>query len=62
MCDEHVPAVLIGSLFRTGEPLLIDSYMKAVREDVPGAYPVIPKDAPVTGAVKLALDFLKNGE
>ena len=62
MCDEHVPAVLIGSLFRTGEPLLIDSYMKAVREDVPGAYPVIPKDAPVTGAVKLALHFLKNGE
>lgn len=62
MCEERVPAVLIGSLFRTKEPLLIDSYLKAVREDVPEAYVVIPEVAPVTGAVKLALDFLKNGE
>ena len=49
MCSEPVPAVLIGSLFRTREPLLIDAYMKALWET-----------APVMGAVKLAIDAVKE--
>ncbi len=56
MCGEAVPAVLIGSLFHTGEPLLIDAYMKALCETAPKAYAVIPDTAPVMGAVKLAID------
>ena len=56
MCEEAVPAVLIGSLFHTGEPILIDAYMKALRETASRAYAVIPKTAPVMGAVKLAID------
>ncbi|MBD5536028.1 MAG: hypothetical protein HDQ99_10290 [Lachnospiraceae bacterium] len=60
MCSEPVPAVLIGSLFRTREPLLIDSYMKALWETAPKAYAVIPETAPVMGAVKLAIDAVKE--
>lgn len=60
MCEEKVPAVLIGSLFRTGEPILIDAYMRAVHEDAPQTYAVIPEAAPVTGAVKLALDYVRT--
>lgn len=60
MCDEPVPAVLIGSLFRTGEPLLVDAYMKALWETAPKAYAVIPEIAPVMGAVKLAIDAVKE--
>lgn len=60
MCGEKVPAVLIGSLFSTGEPLLIDAYMRAVHEEAPEAYAVIPEEAPVAGAVKLALDSMKG--
>lgn len=60
MCEEEVPAVLIGSIFRTKEPILIDAYMRAVHEDAPKAYAVIPDDAPVTGAVKLALDYVRT--
>ena len=59
MCGESVPAVLIGSLFRTGEPLLIDAYMKALWETAPKAYAVIPEIAPVMGAVKLAIDAVR---
>ena len=60
MCEEEVPAVLIGSIFRTSEPILIDAYMRAVHEDAPRAYAVIPQEPPVTGAVKLALDYVKT--
>ena len=60
MCEEEVPAVLIGSIFRTKEPILIDAYMRAVHEDAPRAYAVIPHAAPVTGAVKLALDHVRT--
>lgn len=60
MTEDAVPAVLIGSLFKTGEPLLIDSYMKELRKTAPNAYPVIPDASPVTGAVLLALDKLKE--
>ena len=61
MCEGRVPAVLIGSLFKTGEPLLIDSYMEAVRKKAPEAYPVILQQAPVVGAIALALDEIGNG-
>jgi len=61
MTEEKVPVVLIGSLFQTGEPLLIDSYMKAVRMAAVEAFPVIPRIAPVMGAVRMALYDLKNG-
>lgn len=60
MEEEKVPAVLIGSLFKAGNKLLIDSYMKAVKEAAPEAYPVIPDAAPVMGAVRLALDHLQE--
>ena len=60
MCDSPVPVVLIGSLFRTKEPLLIDSYMKAIHEIAPKAYAVVLDDAPVVGAVKLAMDAVKR--
>lgn len=60
MEQEQVPVVLIGSLFKTGNSYLIDSYMKAVREAAKDAYPVIPKEAPVKGAVKMALNHLKR--
>ena len=60
MCEEEVPAVLIGSIFRIKEPILIDAYMRAVHEDAPKAYAVIPELAPVTGAVKLALDYVRT--
>lgn len=56
MEEEAVPMVLIGSLFRTEEPLLIDAYMRAVHADAPLAYPLILKEAPVVGAVRLAAD------
>ncbi len=56
LCDEKVPAALIGSLFKTEEPILIDSYMEAVNLSAPMVYPVIPKEAPALGAVRLALD------
>lgn len=60
MCGEKVPVVLIGSLFQTKEPILIDAYMRAVHEDAPEAYAVVPDEAPVTGAVKLALDYVRT--
>ncbi|MDE6845065.1 MAG: hypothetical protein K2J99_04785 [Lachnospiraceae bacterium] len=62
MCEEEVPAVLIGSIFQTNEPVLIDAYMRAVHEDAPNAYAVIPQEAPVTGAVKLALDYIRTSK
>lgn len=58
MCDAEVPAVLIGSLFRTGEPLLIDAYMEAVHTAAPKVYAKILDEAPVIGAVRLAIDCL----
>lgn len=58
MQEERVPVVLIGSLFKTREPLLLEPFLKAVREAAPGAYPVITEEAPVVGAIKLALDYM----
>lgn len=60
MTGERVPAVLIGSLFQTGERLLIDAYMEQVHEAAPLAYPVILKEQPVVGAVQLALDKMRQ--
>ena len=60
MCEEAVPAVLIGSLFQTKEPLLVDAYIKSLRETAPGAYAVIPDVPPVMGAVALALDVVRE--
>lgn len=62
MTGERVPVVLIGSLFQTGEPLLIDAYMERVHEAAPLAYPVILKEQPVVGAVQLALDKMKSAK
>lgn len=58
MEQESVPMVLIGSLFRTENPILVDAYMRAVHVCAPAAYPVILKEAPVMGAVKLAADHV----
>lgn len=54
MEKEEVPVVLIGSLFKTREPLLLDSYLEAVGEVANKAYTVIPEVAPVVGAIRMA--------
>lgn len=60
MEKEKVPAVLIGSLFKTGEPLLIEAYMQEVHKAALEAYPVIPLIPPVLGAVRLAMAKMKQ--
>lgn len=60
MCEDAVPTVLIGSLFRTGESILVDAYLEAVHEIAPRAFAVIPDVPPVMGAVGLALDFVRE--
>ena len=60
MMEKKVPVVLIGSLFQTGEHLLIDAYMEQVHMAAPQAYPVILKEEPVLGAVRFALDKMRR--
>ena len=57
MTETAFPAVLTGSLFKTGMPLLIDSYMASLHEASPLAYPVIPDKPPVVGAILMAADI-----
>ena len=60
MENEQVPVVLIGSLFHSDDPLLLDPFMEAVRSADPAAYPVLPTRKPVTGAVRMALFILQD--
>ncbi len=60
MEEEEVPVVLIGSLFHTGDELLIGPFMRAVRETASRAYPVIPDRKPVIGALRMALDHIRQ--
>lgn len=60
MDNEQVPVVLIGSLFHSDDPLLLDPFMEAVRTAAPAAYPVLPTRKPVTGAVRMALFILQD--
>lgn len=60
MTEKKVPVVLIGSLFQTGEHLLIDAYMEQVHMAAPQAYPVILKEEPVLGAIRFALDKMRR--
>ena len=60
MQQEEVPVVLIGSLFHTGNPFLIGSYMRAVHEVCPKAYEIIPDAAPVTGAICLGIKLVNQ--
>jgi len=60
MEKEYFPVVLIGRLFQTGNPLLINSYMEVIKETSPKAFYVIPNEPPVTGAIGMAIDWL-NG-
>ena len=60
MENEQVPVVLIGSLFHSDDPLLLDPFMEAVRTAAPAAYPVLPTRKPVTGAVRMALSILQD--
>ena len=60
MENEQVPVVLIGSLFHTDDPMLLDPFMEAVRTAAPAAYPVLPTRKPVTGAVRMALFILQD--
>lgn len=62
MEKDSFPAVLIGSLFKTGEPILLNAYLRGLHEAAPGAYAVIPTEAPVKGAIGLALDYLQMEE
>jgi len=57
--EEAVPMVLIGSLFKTNNPILIKPYMDVVHTVAPKAYAVIPSVAPVVGAYYLGLDELE---
>lgn len=58
--DEKVPVVLIGSLFKTEEPLLVDAYMNEILQTAPLAYPVYPVKSPAMGAIGLILDKRKG--
>lgn len=60
MENEQVPVILIGSLFHSDDPLLLDPFMEAVRTAAPAAYPVLPTRKPVTGAVRMALFILQD--
>ena len=60
MENEQVPVVLIGSLFHSDDPLLLDPFMDAVPTAAPAAYPVLPTRKPVTGAVRMALFILQD--
>lgn len=60
MENEQVPVVLIGSLFHSDDPLLLDPFMEAVLTAAPAAYPVLPTRKPVTGAVRMALFILQD--
>ena len=60
MENEQVPVVLIGSLFHSDDPMLLDPFMDAVRTAAPAAYPVLPTQKPVTGAVRMALFILQD--
>lgn len=60
MENEQVPVVLIGSLFHSDDPLLLDPFMEAVHTAAPAAYPVLPTRKPVTGAVRMALFILQD--
>lgn len=60
MENEQVPVVLIGSLFHSDDPLLLDPFMDAVHTAAPAAYPVLPTRKPVTGAVRMALFILQD--
>lgn len=60
MENEQVPVVLIGSLFHTDDPMLLDPFMEAVRTAAPAAYPVLPTRKPVAGAVRMALFILQD--
>lgn len=58
--DLEVPMVLIGSLFKTDNPILTGAYMDAVHEIAPKAVKVIPTVAPVEGAIQLAIKEVQN--
>ena len=51
---EKVPMVLIGSIFRTRSPYILEPYLAAVHEVCPAAYLVLPDKAPVMGAIRIA--------
>jgi len=53
---EVVPMVLIGSVFKTNDPILIKPYMDVVHKVASKAYAVIPSIAPVVGAYYLGLN------
>lgn len=57
MEKETFPVVLIGALFQKGSTIMADAYMRAIKETAPLAYSIIPKVAPVSGAIGMALDW-----
>lgn len=58
--DEAVPMVLIGSVFKTNDPILIKPYMDEIHKVAPKAYPVIPDIAPAYGAYYMGLDEIRR--
>lgn len=59
MHDEAVPMVLIGSVFKTNDPILIKPYMDEIHKVAPKAYYVIPDVAPAYGAYYMGLDEMQ---
>lgn len=51
-----VPLVLIGGLFGTKNPILLDAYINEVRKVAPKAFIILPEVPPVQGAFLLAID------
>lgn len=60
METEPVPVVLIGSLFGTRSPHIIDPFMEEVHAAAPNAYPVYLTQQPVMGAARMALQKQKQ--
>lgn len=60
MTGLDVPLVLIGSMFATGNPVLVDPYLEEARKAAPGAHIIIPTDPPVLGALLLAIESADN--
>ena len=54
---EKFPIVFVGSVFKSR--IVSDTAKKEIKKTAPGVYFVMPKDEPVAGAVKLALEKIR---
>lgn len=59
LCDQEVPLITVGSLFKINEPLMMKPYLEAVQKVAPKAVIKLPIVPPVMGAVALAREWAK---